>query len=500
MDPRHATLLLFPLLAPLAPLAVGAPRSDAEALARGLESVRADDLRSDLYFVASDELAGRDTPSPGLRIAARFLRARLQRLGFQPAGDDGFFDRYVLERAVLDEAGTRAWVERDGESSELLFGEDYAFRPDNVRALDLAAPVVFVGEARAEDLAGLALAGRWALAWGSPGPYRWRAARDRVRAAGAAGVLLAAPPGGEGDPYAELAPRLAGRASRGSLRAPDEESFPHAFLSLRAASPLLGGHADGAGPAVGEVLGSFHDRRALGAGSERHELENVCGLWPGADPELSKEVIVVSAHYDHVGEHDGEIFNGADDNGSGTCGLLELAEALRHYGPMRRSVLLLWVSGEEKGLKGSEAWTLAPTLPPGHQAVCNLNIDMIGRNAPDSLLITPTRERPEYNGIVRLAEEVAPLEGFPELGSCDEYWFRSDHMNFAQNLGIPVAFLFSDVHEDYHQPTDTADKIDYDKMRRVVRLVLRMLDGLQADELRLELAPEAGARVRPTGD
>jgi Zn-dependent M28 family amino/carboxypeptidase len=152
---------------------------------------------------------------------------------------------------------------------------------------------------------------------------------------------------------------------------------------------------------------------------------------------------------------------------------------------MRRSVLLTWVSGEEKGLWGSEAWTKKPSLPAGHRAVCNINIDMIGRNAPGKLLITPTKALKEYNGLTRLAESLAPSEGFPSLGSCDDYWARSDHMNFARNLGIPVAFLFSDVHADYHQPSDTPDKIDYDKIGRVTRLVLRMLDGLQDDQLEL---------------
>jgi len=84
-----------------------------------------------------------------------------------------------------------------------------------------------------------------------------------------------------------------------------------------------------------------------------------------------------------------------------------------------------------------------------------------------------------------MAEAAAPLEGFPTLGSADDYWRRSDHMNFSDNLGIPVAFLFSDVHEDYHQPTDTVEKIDFDKIRRVTRLVLRMMDGLQDDRLDL---------------
>jgi Zn-dependent M28 family amino/carboxypeptidase len=152
---------------------------------------------------------------------------------------------------------------------------------------------------------------------------------------------------------------------------------------------------------------------------------------------------------------------------------------------MRRSVLLLWVSGEEKGLLGSQAWTKDPTLPAGSRAVCNLNVDMIGRNAPEKLLITPTKDLEEYNGLTRLAESLAPLEGFPVLGSCDEYWERSDHMSFAHNLGIPVAFLFADIHEDYHQPGDDPEKIDCDKIRRVARLLVRMLDGLQADTLAL---------------
>jgi Zn-dependent M28 family amino/carboxypeptidase len=212
----------------------------------------------------------------------------------------------------------------------------------------------------------------------------------------------------------------------------------------------------------------------------------VCGFWPGSDPELSKEVIIVSAHYDHVGVgSDGQIYNGADDNGSGTCGLLALAEALANYGPLKRSVMLMWVSGEEKGLLGSAAWTKDPWLPPGCKAICDINIDMIGRNAPDKLLITPTKAKKEYNGLVKLAEKLAPLEGFPELGSCDDYWERSDHRNFSVNLEIPVTFLFSDVHEDYHKPGDDPDKIDFDKIRRVVRLVLRMIDAMQEKELNL---------------
>lgn len=468
--------------------------SDAAAVERALVSVRSENICADVRFIAADELEGRDTPSAGLRLAARYIRARLERLGFQPAGDDGFFDRYALERGGLDLPACKAWLIRDGRERELAFGQDYAFFGDAEHELE--GPLVFVGTGSAADLEGLELGGKWALVLdqGSGrdrGSWEERMQRiERVRAAGALGLVTAPDPSLPAKDLAERDARLARSADfagRSSLRAPGTDQEPGmqgVSLSLKSAlvQELLGSAGT---PKIGAELGARLKERRKRRATEVFELENVAGLWPGSDPVLGQEVIILSAHYDHEGIHNGEIYNGADDNGSGTTGLLAVAEALVSYGPMRRSVLLLWVSGEEKGLLGSEAWTRQPTLPPERKPVCNINVDMIGRNAPDKLLITPTKALPEYNGLTRLAEALAPLEGFPVLGSCDEYWQRSDHVNFAQNLKIPVAFLFSDVHEDYHQPSDDADKIDCDKIRRVVRLLVRMLDGLQADALAL---------------
>ncbi len=207
------------------------------------------------------------------------------------------------------------------------------------------------------------------------------------------------------------------------------------------------------------------------------------GIWPGSDPKLKDELIILSAHYDHIGyREDGTIFNGADDNGSGTSGLLAIAEALKAYGPMRRTVMLMWVSAEEKGLLGSKAWTKDPYLPGNLKPLCNINIDMIGRNASDEFLITPTKKHPAYSALTQVAEANMKKEGFRKIKSADAYWTRSDHANFSKYLGIPVAFLFCDVHEDYHKSTDTVEKIDYDKMRRICRLVVRMLEDLQIDK------------------
>jgi hypothetical protein len=468
--------------------------SDAAAVGRALASVRPENICADVRFIASDELEGRDTPSAGLRLAARYIRARLERLGFQPAGDDGFFDRYPLERGGLDLPACKAWLIRDGRERELVFGQDYAFFGEGEHELE--GPLVFVGAGAAADLEGVELHGKWALALDQSTGRDQRSWEERfqrierVRATGALGLVTSPDPSLPAKDLAERDARLARSAEfagRSSLHAPgaDEEPGTQAVsLSLKSSlvQELLGGKGT---PKVGAELGARLKECRKSRASEVLELENVAGLWPGSDPVLGKEVIILSAHYDHEGIHNGEIYNGADDNGSGTTGLMAVAEALVNYGPMRRSVLLLWVSGEEKGLLGSEAWTRKPTLSPDLHPVCDINIDMIGRNAPDKLLITPTKALKEYNGLTRLAESLAPQEGFPVLGSCDEYWQRSDHMNFAENLKIPVAFLFSDVHEDYHKPTDDADKIDCDKIRRVVRLVVRMLDGLQADTLAL---------------
>lgn len=460
-----------------------------------LDSIRADNIRSDIQFIASDELGGRDTPSTGQRIAARFLRARLMRLGVKPGAGDDYLYKYKLYAPKLDVANTSAKAVKDGETVALSFGTDYGFHTSGITTLSTEGNLAWCGNIEAEELTNLQLAGKWAMCVDNRDSTKDRSAA--AKKAGAVGVILL--PGDRTTPE-RMATRI--QESARSAKSPQAQFretpveevavYPYVQMTQSAADRLftLAGpaFAGGSKPAPGTDMGVvFSDVRQRVGRDGSVEVENVCGFWPGNDPKLSKEVILISAHYDHVGTNaEGVVFNGADDNGSGTTGLLQIAEALTVHGPMRRSVMLIWVSGEEKGLWGSKAWCMSPSLPDGHRAVCNLNIDMIGRNAPDKLLITPTKGRKaDYNGLTRLAEANAPLEGFPELGSADAYWFRSDQVNFAEYLKVPVAFLFSDVHDDYHKPGDDPEKIDCDKIRRVARLVVRMLDGLQGDVLDL---------------
>ena len=480
-----------------APVETAAVAELGAVLSRALATIDADEISADLHFLASDEMKGRNTPSPEQRIAARFIASRLQRLGWQPGAQEGYFWEYELPISAVDPERSRLLAERGGETLELALGTDYAFYPRSSKDAEVeAAPAIYAGTLSAGDCEGLDLAGRWVF-------YRSSAEVDRgdiqrtLRRGEAVGAIVL--PGSDLDESAMVArveswgkqvlePKLSrGSSGRGSSSSKSPSKSPASLCMTEAGARRLLALAGAGEFRLGEVydLGLSETRTSIEDSSA--QLENVIGLWPGRDPELAKELIIVSAHYDHVGTNDaGEVYNGADDNGSGTVGLLAVAESLASYGPMRRSVMLMWVSGEEKGLLGSAAWTKDPYLPGGLEPVANVNIDMIGRNATDSLLITPTAAHDAYNGLTRMAEAHCAEEGFPTLGNADAYWGRSDHANFSRNLDIPVAFLFSDVHEDYHKLTDTPDKIDYDKIRRVSRLVVRLLHGLQTDELALD--------------
>ena len=209
--------------------------------------------------------------------------------------------------------------------------------------------------------------------------------------------------------------------------------------------------------------------------------ENVLGYIEGSD--LKDELLIITAHYDHLGMHDSLIFNGADDDASGVSAALEIAEAFMlakksGNGP-RRSVLIMPVSGEEKGLLGSRYYTDNPIYPL-ENTVANLNIDMIGRlddwhdNGNYVYLIGSDRLSYDLHLVnEKMNSEYVGLDldyRFNEEDDPNRYYFRSDHYNFAKN-NIPVIFYFNGVHEDYHKPSDTIEKIDFEKIKVITKLV-----------------------------
>jgi hypothetical protein len=211
---------------------------------------------------------------------------------------------------------------------------------------------------------------------------------------------------------------------------------------------------------------------------------NVLAYIPGSDPILAKEVVVLTAHYDHIGIDKGVVYNGADDDGTGTVALLEIAEAFmaakRDGNAPRRSILIMTVSGEEKGLLGSSYYVNHPIVPL-EKTIADLNIDMIGRNdiahekesnyiyiIGSNMLSTDL-----HNVNEKANERYTQLKldyKFNSKEDPNQFYYRSDHYNFAKN-NIPSIFYFSGVHEDYHQPTDDIEKINFAKVEKVARLV-----------------------------
>lgn len=210
--------------------------------------------------------------------------------------------------------------------------------------------------------------------------------------------------------------------------------------------------------------------------------ENVLAFIEGTD--LKNEIIVLTAHYDHLGKHDGVVYNGADDDGSGTVAVIELAKTFAQAkkegkGP-RRSMLFMTVAGEEKGLLGSDYYTQFPVYPL-QNTVCDLNIDMIGRldkahagNSNYIYLIGSDKLSKDLHNISENANKTytnLQLDyTYNDENDPNRYYYRSDHYNFAKN-NIPVIFYFNGVHEDYHQETDEVHKIDFAKMEKITRLV-----------------------------
>ncbi|MFC6267557.1 M28 family metallopeptidase [Frigoriflavimonas asaccharolytica] len=228
------------------------------------------------------------------------------------------------------------------------------------------------------------------------------------------------------------------------------------------------------------------------------DSENILAFIEGS--EKPEEIIVISAHYDHVGmDSKGVVYNGADDDGSGTVGVMEIAEAFQFAkkngnGP-KRSILFLHVTGEEHGLHGSRYYAENPVFPMANTVV-DLNIDMIGRDDPanrgkDYVYVIGSEMLSKELKVINETSnsKTVKLElnyKYDDKNDPDRLYYRSDHYNFAKN-GIPVIFYFDGIHEDYHKPTDTPDKIDYELLKKRTQLVFATAWELANREARIKV-------------
>ncbi|MEP7343016.1 MAG: M28 family peptidase [Acidobacteriota bacterium] len=490
------------------------------------EHITAEQLKDYLDFIASDELEGRDTPSRGLDIAAKFIALHLSRWGLKPAGDQttgnqkSYFQRIPLRRDRIDPAQTS--LELNGQ--RFSFGDDLLALPTGFSGTT-GGPLVYVGDGwmiKAKNInayQGIDVKGKILIANNAGLPpgigeadltgvagESWDYPSSYARRHGAAGIILIPSPNARANWERQ---RQAGlEQSHLAALSLEEPGGPELALSwprvaiITASAALTDALLGGEGRDPAEFFGRNAQGKlppsftldpnkklsiTIGLKSEAAATQNVVAMVEGSDPALKHEYVTIGAHYDGaVGSpvQPDAIYNAADDNASGTVALLAMAEALMRGPRPKRSILFIWDAGEERGLLGSYHFTAKP-LVPLDKIVAHFNIDMIGRTrtgeatpaneglaGPDEVFVVGPRslstELSEMvDGVNRSYLKLKLNYRFDNVNN--QFFFpRSDHVPYLQQ-GIPILSWFTGLHEDYHRPSDSSDKIDYQKMEKITR-------------------------------
>jgi Peptidase family M28 len=545
-------LLLFIFVFQSPALAQTAAKANSPAR-KAAEIITAETLKDYLYYVASDEMEGRDTPSRGLDLTAKFIALNLKRWGFKPAGDDGtFFQKIALRRDIVDAAN--ASVEIGGR--KFAYGEDFMRASGSTNGA-FSAPVVYAGNGwliKSKNLnpyQGIDVKGKFIAVYGegaitspqvlvplpegvTPADLQgqrgvdWADVVTYARQNGAAGVIVL--PSQFLQENWSTVRQLFGRTRTyvEKLAEPTTETrssisvflastpFAEALFANEAQNPLNGTAKNSFDLSAGKNL-NFN----IALKPETVYTQNVVAIWEGGDAKLKNEMVAVGAHYDHVGTNpnargEDKIWNGADDDGSGTVAVLNIAEALSKSSKRpKRSVLLVWHAGEEKGLWGSEYFNKFPTVDI-KKVVAQLNIDMIGRSKKAGDANPRNKDLSSETEVYVIGSEMMSSKlgevtksinnSFLKLNynykyddpkDENQFFFRSDHFNYAVN-GIPIVFWFDGVHEDYHQAGDEAQKIDYNKMQNIARTIFltmwELSDLKERPKVDKQLPPELTSR------
>jgi hypothetical protein len=501
--------------------------------------VRAEDLRDWLSYIASDELQGRAIFSAGLGLAAGYITDHLREWGVRPAGDNGSYLQTVRVLGVKATSRSTVIVQVGGETRTFMEGDGIVLQRDiGARRKVTIARVEFVGYglelpvADQHDLADPSLQGSAVVWLGETGPKPVDSQKYRLLLAQRSreivdGVQAAAVIGPELMGRGRAAPGSSAEASpRRPATAPDfttverlDKNPPPIAQAKDAFFEFLFSHAPvhydelKRRASARERLAPFHlddvtitfqidvDYQVV-----RTQLtHNVVGVVEGTDPVLKDTFVAFGAHYDHVGYADGDmsattgsgrprlpgritagsgddrIWNGADDDGSGTVGVMAIARAFALGARPRRSLLFVWHTGEEAGRYGSLYFVDNPAVPIDH-IVTQLNVDMIGRNRDNKAsesntlyLVGSDRISSELHAVSHAANEAMARPftldyEFNDPSDAESLYTRSDHYSYASK-GVPVIFFTTGLHPDYHANTDEVSRIQFDKMTRVVQLI-----------------------------
>ncbi len=510
----------FAALAVAAPLHAQMAASNRTPVDRAAATITAESIAKRVGIIAHDSMEGRDTPSRGLDLTAQWVADEFKRAGLKPAGENGtWFQRYPISIIQVDPAGSSLTLRGPGGSWTGSFTNDVV----RVQGAPPAGPVsgellLLAGPAEAAAVKGAK--GKILLV---PVDFRQQGTPPVFAAVNAAAeqgaVALVVLAGRDGPSFEAMIrrgarkdvtrPGAGGRRGLGAIPVFEiRGAMADEFLKAAGVDPAaLRAATEGLVMPMPGVTAELDVRTGA---NEQVTAPNTIGILEGTDPALKAEYVIFTAHMDHVGTTAGgrcraqgadSTCNGADDDASGTVTIVELARAFAQKGARpKRSMVFMTVSGEERGLWGSHHWSEHPTLPL-EDAVANVNIDMVGRNWPDTI-VAIGKEHSDLGATLNRVNARHPelgMTAIDDLWPEENFYRRSDHYNFARK-GVPVLFFFNGVHEDYHQASDSPDKIDAEKMARLARLLFYLGQDIANAAERPKWDPDSyKAVVEPSG-
>ena len=536
----------------VAALSAGARAQQPATTRGGANSITEPDLKTWLTYLSSDELQGRATYTEGLGLAAGYIAANLAQWGVKPAGDNGTYLQLVKVQSVRTDSRASVTVTANGESRTFKDGEGITFpRQMGGKQTIEGKDIIFAGyglqipAADLDDYADADPEGKVVVYLGPQGPSNippgsnrllGARARNAVQKGAAAVIGPTSGAGGRGQRGAGQQQAPAQGQRQGGPAAQVQSDFTtvqkyDAILTpqLTADEAFFDFLFSGSDVKYAELKEKAAKREPLPRFALKgvtmtinvdadyqvvrtRRTNNVVGIIEGTDPKLKDTYVAFGAHYDHTGFResgqpgDDLINNGADDDGSGTVAIMAIARAFAQGPKPKRSLLFVWHAGEESGLLGSRYMADYPVVGSIDKIVAQLNMDMVGRNRNDDpsasnmvLVVGSDRISTELHNINEDANASLqkPLELDYEMNDPADpqsIYTRSDHYSYALK-GVPIIFYFTGLHPDYHRPSDTVDKIIFDKIRRIAQLAYetgRRVANLDHAPAKDNLGPRAG--------
>lgn len=470
---------------------LGAIAQKSEISPKYAVTITQDDLYDHLSILASDALEGRETGKRGQKMAAALISSHFESLDLDPIVDLGEIKSYYQKVPLYSVMSGKTYLKVKNKTHSNF--DKVVYYGNAATQGEFSTSVVFAGRGTKSDFQNLDVNGKTVLIM-TEGTYDWREPLNNAKEGGASLVLVSSSSSEED--YQVYADRFKTYLSGGRVSL-EKPISSNEYLGVFFVSPsVVSGIFNKSYEKLNQIIKTNETGKSnalkkvkpaeiicnIGQNVKEFSSSNVLGYLEGTD--LKEELVVISAHYDHIGKHGKLINNGADDNGSGTSAIMELAEAFSEAkkegkGP-RRSMLFIAFTGEEKGLLGSQYYTNFPTIPLD-KTIVDLNIDMIGRVDPKY------KDAEDYVFLVgsdKLSTELHNLSEsvndtysnlkldytYNDINHPERIYYRSDHWNFAKN-NIPVIFYTDGEHEDYHKPTDTVDKINLGILQKRTKLI-----------------------------